>query len=165
MFASIPYSAYHSNNWFFLPSSSPSASASPSSPSVSTYINSDGLKNKSISMYCILGFSNMEFAGTNVVNPLPTLVDILLMILNAVLDSLPLGEYIVLSTARMYCLLGLVVIIFLTNLATSTTWMVGMWFMPSFITFSSEGSCSHACLNQSKRRSSPWPNVSPQATT
>jgi len=148
--ASIPYSEYQSNNLsFFSPSSSPPPCSCSSSPSVSTYISSLGLKNKSINNYCnFVLFSINDLDATIVVNPLPTFLLIDLSMLMALLLSLPpFGLNIVLSMASIYCLCGLVVIILRISLATSITCTVGKWFSPSFITLSSLGSCNHACLN------------------
>lgn len=158
MFASIPNSDYQSNSLSFLFSSSSAPWSCSSSPSASTYINSLGLKNRSINNYCRRGLpSSSDLACTMVSRPLPTLVLIDLTMLRALLLSRPAGLKIVLSTARIYWRAGLVVMILRMSLATSITCTVGMWFKPSFITLSSAGSCSHACLNQSNKRSSPWP--------
>lgn len=167
IFASIPYSDYQSKCFSF--NSSPSAWSS--TFSCSKCIISLGLKNLSMSNYCYFGFCNNVSAGTMVTFPLPTFLLMDLMILYALLLSLsilslspfPLIANMVLSTAIMYCLAGLIVITFLTNLATSMTWTVGIWFNPSFITCSSAGCCNHACLNHSKSRSSPLPYVTPHA--
>jgi len=155
IFASIPYSDYQSKCFSF----NSSSSACSSTFSCSKCIISLGLKYLSMSNYCYFGFCNNVSAGTMVTFPLPTFLLMDLIILYALLLS-----SIVLSTAIIYCLAGLWVIIFLTNLATSMTWTVGIWFNPSFITCSSAGCCNHACLNHSKSRSSPLPYVTPHAT-